>query len=210
MLRFTANVLFGVSLLAFVARAAELDADALIARLGRETPARIAFAEARFSPLLDRPIIVSGELGYQGGTSLERIVTSPFRESTTIRGEAVSVQREGEAPRTFALRRAPELRGLLAAFGGLLAGDGPAVKKDFGVAVSGSDQAWALELTPLDARVGRRLKRILVSGTGNEPSCFSTFTVDGGATVLMLGAATDTEVPPDATLESLLGRCRAE
>jgi hypothetical protein len=201
---------FGASLLASATWAAEPDADALITRLERATPARIAFAEARFSPLLERPIFVSGQLGYQSRTSLERIVTSPFSETTAIHGESVSVQRAGESPRTFALRRTPELRGLLAAFGGLLAGDGEAVKRDFGVTASGSDEAWALELLPRDARVARRLTRMLVTGSGNEPRCFSTFTVDGGATVLMLGTGTDTELAPDATLDSLLDRCRAE
>ena len=100
-------------LLALCATAATLDADALIGRLAKPAPATIAFREVRFSPLVDEPLIVAGELGYAGPTSLDRRVTQPYRETVSIRGESVRVEREGEPTRSFGLNRAPELRGLL-------------------------------------------------------------------------------------------------
>src|SRR5215213_748413 len=127
------------------ATAAALDADALIGRLAKPAPASIAFREVRFSPLVDEPLIVAGELGYAGPTSLDRRVTDPYRETIAIRGESVRVEREGEPTRSFGLNRAPELRGLLSGFTGLLAGDPVAIKRNFRIEASGTDDAWTLQ-----------------------------------------------------------------
>ena len=178
------------------------------------------FAEARFSALLLAPIVVSGELAYPAPSSLDRIVTAPYRERTSIRGDSVTVAREGERARTFALRRAPELRGLLTGFGALLAGDAAAIKNDFDVSVSGSAEAWRLELTPRDETVKGRLTSLVASGAGGDLRCLVVFNAregnpqdggaQGGATVMLLGAAAADGLAADATLASLLGRCGAE
>jgi hypothetical protein len=187
-----------------------VDADALIAALARTPPSSVAFAEARFSSLLLEPFVVSGELGYPAPLSLERVVSAPYRERTSLRGDSVTVTREGERPRTFALRRAPELRGLLTGLVGLLAGDAAAVRRSFDVVASGSADAWRLELTPNDANVTRRLTRLVATGAGAELRCFAFQNAQDGTTVMLIGAAADDGIAPDATLASLLDRCRAE
>lgn len=187
----------------------EADVDALIARLAKPAPATVAFTEVRFSRLLREPLIVSGELGYSGTTSLDRRVTAPYREHTAIRGESVKVEREGEQPRSFALKHAPELRGLLSGFSAMLAGDTAALRKNFAVKMTGDENAWALELTPADARARHRLKEIEVTGHQNEPRCFSMTTADGAASVLLLGAAAGEPVPKEVTLTTLQHRCGA-
>jgi hypothetical protein len=192
---------------ATVSNASEQDADALIARLAKPAPATIEFTEVRFSKLLREPLIVSGELGYSGATSLDRRVTTPYRESTSIRGESVKVEREGEKPRSFALKHAPELRGLLAGFSAMLAGDAAALRKTFTVNATGNDDAWTLELIPPDAKLGRRLKVIEVTGSHAEPRCFSMTTADGANSILLLGAAAKDPVPEDVTVDALSKRC---
>src|SRR6185312_16499082 len=79
--------------------------------------------EARFSPLLSRPLVVSGELRYLGPGSLERIVQKPYSESAAIHGDAVTVRRGNAAPRHFSLEQAPQMRSLVASFSALLSGD---------------------------------------------------------------------------------------
>ena len=71
---------------ALCATAAALDADTLIGRLAKPVPATVAFREVRFSPLVNEPLIVAGELGYSGATSLDRRVTAPYQE--TVRSAA--------------------------------------------------------------------------------------------------------------------------
>ena len=192
------------------ATGAALDADALIGRLAKPAPATIAFREVRFSPLVNEPLIVAGELGYAGPTSLDRRVIDPYRETVAIRGESVRVEREGEPPRSFGLNRAPELRGLLNGFTALLAGDPASIKRSFRIEASGGDDAWTLELTPADARARRRLQQIVVNGRADLPRCFTMLTANGGASVLLLGVAADRELPKPTTLDALKQLCRAE
>ena len=196
-----------MTLLLAATPAKALDADGLIARLARPAPASIAFTEVRVSPLLREPLVVSGVLEFSGPGSLDRHVRKPYREDTSIRGESVRVEREGEQSRSFALKRAPELRGLLTGFSSLLSGDAAGLKRSFDVRAQGSDQAWTLQLVPLDARARKRLQKLEIVGHEATPRCFSLLNGDGGASVMVLGDAA-ASVPPDVTLESLQKFCR--
>jgi hypothetical protein len=187
--------------------AATIEADTLIAKLARPAPASIAFTEVRVSPLLREPLVVSGELEFAGPASLDRHVREPYREDTSIRGESVRVEREGEPPRSFALKRAPELRGLLTGFSALLTGDVPGLKRSFDVQAQGSDESWTLQLTPLDSRARRRLQQIEITGHDSMPRCFSLLNADGGASVMVLGDAAS-GVAKNVTLESLKELCQ--
>jgi hypothetical protein len=184
----------------------ERDTQALISRLARPAPATISFTEVRFSKLLRAPLIVSGDLGYSGPDSLDRRVTTPYREHTMIRGESVKVEREGEKPRSFALKHAPELRGLLSGFSAVLSGDAEALHRTFDVQLSGNDAAWRLELTPAQTNA-RRLQRIEITGREGEPRCFVMSTSDGATSVLLLGDAAREPVAEDVTLVALQRRC---
>lgn len=190
-------------------QAAELDAAELIRALARPAPAAVNFKEVRFSALLDQPAIVSGELRYSGPTSLDRIVTEPYRETTTIRGESVRVEREGERPRTFALKRAPELRGLLTAFSGLLAGDPQIVERNFEVEADGDANAWRLSLTPKDARARQRLSELTMSGGGDEPRCFAMATAEGAQSIMLFGEHAAQPLDTPITIDQLRARCNA-
>jgi hypothetical protein len=174
---------------------ADLDATDLIRRLAKPAPATIEFVEVRFSPLLKEPVKVAGQLGYEGPTSLDRRVEAPYRETTEIRGESVRVQREGEPVRSFALKRAPELRALLGSFAALLAGDPTAVGKSFTIAAQGDDKRWHLSLQPIDAQTRKRLKSIDVAGAGTTPRCFSLASGDGATSYMLLGDASHAKLP---------------
>lgn len=185
-----------------------VDAGQLISRLARPAPATIDFTEIRFSPLLKQPVIVSGTLGYAGPDTLDRHVTSPYREDTEIRGEAVKVRREGEPERSFAIRRAPELQGLLNTFSSMLAGDHSVLEKSFEVTASGTDDQWQLELKPRDPRFGKRVRVVNIQGRADQPRCFWIVNNDEGASVMLLGRASHTELPQPLTREWLERRCR--
>jgi hypothetical protein len=206
------------------ARQPGLDARALIARLARPAPARIDFVEVRFSPMLREPLVVSGELGYLGPRNLERRVRSPYREQASIHGESVRVEREGAPPRSFALKRAPELRALLSGFAALLAGDPAALERDFEIELSGDEHAWTLALLPLE-RASRR-QQITVNGSGDSPRCLwmlsvapasrgtrdsgSAASAQGSTNIMLLGVAARIALPEAPTIDSLLQRCRTE
>lgn len=168
----------------------------------------MAFAEVRFSSLLQKPLIVSGELGYTGPDNLDRQVTQPYREHTAIRGESVRVEREGEPVRSFALKRAPELRGLLAGFSALLAGDAASLRRSFTIESQATTEGWSIAMTPIDLRARKRVKQLVAVGHANEPRCFTLTTADGGVSVMLLGAAASEPIPAQATIEQLNMLCR--
>jgi hypothetical protein len=161
----------------------------------------------RFSHLLREPLIVSGELGYLGPRSLDRRVTTPYRETTAIRGDSVQIDREGERARSFALKHAPELQGFLDAFTALLAGDSAALKQTFEVVAFGEENDWALRLTPLEQGTRRRLRAIAIRGSGAEPQCFATLNAEDGGSVMLLGNRTAPTISAATSLDELLARC---
>ena len=187
--------------------AGERDVDALVAQLAKPAPATVEFTEVRFSPLLREPIVVSGELGYSGPASLDRRVTTPYREHTSIRGESVKVERDGEKPRSFALKHAPELRGLLSGFSAMLAGDANALRRSFTAKATGDGDDWLLNLWPIEKKAQRRLQRIEVTGSGTEPRCFMMISPSEGHSILLLGAAAKDPLPKEVTEKAVYRRC---
>ena len=152
---------------------------------------------------------MSGELGYDGPAVLDRHVTRPYREDTEIRGQSVKVRRDGEPIRSFALKRAPELQGLLTAFTALLAGNQADIEKQFTIAADGDEEAWRLQLTPIDARVRKRVQQIRIDGRASTPLCFAIENPNDGASVMLLGAAAETQLPQPLTREWITRFCGA-
>jgi Outer membrane lipoprotein carrier protein LolA-like len=173
------------------------DLDALLQHLARPAPATTPFVEVHFSPLLSRPLIVSGELEYAGPDSLARTVDKPYAEHTEIHGETVSVTRGNGKPRTFSLQRAPELKTLLSSFSALLGGNRRQLEQSFNLTVSGDEAHWTLGLAPRDSRVSQRVTRITVNGAGGSPRCMTTAAPDGSVTVMLMEDAARTQVPSD-------------
>ncbi|HET6430637.1 LolA-related protein [Dyella sp.] len=182
---------------------------ALIASLGRPAPARTAFAEARFMKLLDKPLMVSGELAWLGGDRLQRRVDAPRAESFTIAGGTVTQQREGKRPRSFSLRHAPQLQGLLDSFVALLSGDASRLAEAFLIERSGdAPAAWTLTLTPRDERVARTVSSIRIEGRGDEPRCMVMQEADGDAAIDLLGPLA-AAMPATPTRDALIALCQA-
>lgn len=163
------------------------DAKALVASLKRSAPARTPFAEARFMKVLDKPLVVSGELAWLGGDKLERRVDKPAKEVSTIADGEVTQEREGRKPRTFSLKRAPQLRILLDSFVALLGGDASRLDDAFDVQLGRDADRWALTLAPRDPSLAKQIVSIQVYGSGNQPRCMRMNEKDGDTTIDMLG-----------------------
>ncbi|MDR6937862.1 MULTISPECIES: LolA-related protein [unclassified Luteibacter] len=182
------------------------DANALIASLHRPAPARTPFAEARFMRVLDKPLVVSGELGWLGGDKLERRVEKPAKEVSTIADGEVTQEREGKKPRSFSLNRAPQLKVLLDSFVALLAGDPSRLSQSFDVTLGRDADRWALTLTPRDARVAKQIARIQVYGSGTVARCMRMDEADGDMSIDLLGELAGS-MPAAPTREGLIAQC---
>ncbi|MEO7066100.1 MAG: LolA-related protein [Rhodanobacter sp.] len=187
--------------------AAAAGTSTLIAALGQPAPARTAFAEARFLQVLDRPLIVSGELAWLGGDQLQRRVDQPTQETSTIADGEVTQQRAGKKPRTFSLKRAPQLQVLLESFVALLSGDAPRLQQAFEVQQTGdATGAWKLTLLPRDPKVAKTMARITIDGYAKQSRCMFMHEADGDLTVDLLGPLA-TKMPPQPAREALQALC---
>jgi len=186
--------------------AASSSAQSLIAALGQPAPARTAFAEARFMQVLDRPLLVSGELAWLGGDRLQRRVDQPQQETATIADGEVTQQRAGKRPRHFSLSRAPQLQVLLDSFVALLSGDAGRLQQAFEIRQTGNATGtWTLTLLPRDAKVAKTVASIVIDGKGKTSRCMRMQEADGDLAVDLLGplAAKMPAQPTRAALQAL-------
>ena len=165
--------------------------DALLAKLARPTPAETPFVELRGSALLKQPQRLQGRLQQPDADTLVREVLTPFHERTTIRAERVLVERYDNGnskphTRTFSLRRAPELGGLLSSFTALLRGDRGLLEKNYVVQMD-AGASWRLQLTPRDPRLLKHVSGITLRGRGNALECMQLNQPDGQRTLTLLG-----------------------
>jgi hypothetical protein len=190
------------------APAAAPSAQALIAGLKRVAPARTRFSEVRFSSLLERPLVVHGELEYDGPGKLSRSVDAPYVEHMTIENDEASVQRGDRPVRKFPLSQAPELEGFLRGFAALLGGDVELLQHDFALLASGTQSAWHLKLTPRDERLAKRVTALEVDGTGTSARCFRTIEADGDVNVMLVESLAEAKLPTRPTPPMVDALCR--
>jgi hypothetical protein len=184
------------------------DAHALVASLVRPPPARTTYTEVRWSSLLERPLVLRGELEYLGPGQLGKRVDTPYREQLTVADGAAKVQRGEGAARTFTLGQAPELEGFLRGFSALLGGDAAALERDFTLEASGAADAWRLSLKPRDRRLAQRIRAIEVDGSGSTAHCFRTRQVDGDLAVLLVEAHAGLKLPNRPSAPQIDALCR--
>lgn len=185
------------------------DAAALIARLKRPVPATTAYTEVRFAHQLTRPLLLHGELDYGGADKLGKSVDAPYRETTQVSGDDVTVTRENRPPRRFDLERAPELKALMGGFSALLGGNATALQSLYTISLMENAPNWTLTLVPRDAALAKQLREFVIDGAGSEPRCFTLRQSNGDASVMLLGPLAATTLPASPTPVALAAVCRA-
>ena len=158
--------------------------------------------------MLDRPLILRGELEYLGPGQLGKRVDTPYREQTTVANGEASVRRGDSAPRTFSLNQAPELEGFLRGFAALLGGDAVTLARDFELVTTGNSANWQLTLKPRDRRLARRISVIEVDGAGATPRCFLTREADGDVSMLLVDTLAATVLPTRPAQSQIDALCR--
>lgn len=180
---------------------------ARVRTLARPAPARTAYTEVRFIGMLDRALVLRGEMAWLGGHRLERTVVTPASETTTIDGDQATLQRAGQKPQTFSLDRAPELKDLLGSFVALLSGDAAALSHSFIVHAYGDDRAWTLDLSPRDPAVAKRIRGVSVDGSGRTMRCMRVDETDGDTSFTLLGPLGHARLPVQPTPAQLATLC---
>lgn len=181
-----------------------------VARLAHTPPTRTAFAEARFSPLLKRPLLLHGQLAWLGGDHLERHVDDPYVETTRIGDDEVTMHRSGHGTRHFSLDRAPPLKALLESLVAVLSGDPARLRSVFNARLEQTHAGaavWSLDLTPRSARLARSLTRIRLDGDRQTLRCIVIKEASGTTSIDLLGPLA-AQMPAQPTRARLNALCR--
>ncbi len=129
---------------------------------------RATFEETRRFAALDQPLISTGHLLYRRPGYLAKTTDWPQTESLVVDGGRLVMTAGNEPPRVLDLGGLPELRTLVDAIRGPLAGDLAALRRAFTVTATGTADSWTLNLVPLDARATHLLHQAQVSGQASE------------------------------------------
>jgi len=181
----------------------------IVHRLAKQPPTRTPFAQAQYSQLLDRPLVLKGELAWDGGQKLERRVEKPFSEHTVIAGTVVTVIRAGHGTKHYSLDRAPAMKALLDGLIAVLSGDPARLRGVFDATLQGRSGAyWSLLLVPRDPKLSEDLKQLALDGYAGTLRCIEIHQDKGDTSIYVVGdlASRVTGRPTQSVLEKL---CRA-
>lgn len=131
---------------------------------------RDAFTEERAIPELDLPLPSGGVLIWRAPDRLEKHTTAPIDERLLVEGNRLLYERADRGiRREFGLDDQPEMRALVEAVRGTLAGDLPALSRHYEIGLEGVPRSeWRLALVPRSARVRAAVQRIALSGRGAQ------------------------------------------
>lgn len=140
---------------------------ALMSALAARRHGQADFVEQHFLAVLKRPVESFGVLTYDAPRHLEKRTIEPRPETLMIDGDDLTVERKG---RTHVLNMSayPALRPFIEGLRATLAGDLPALERDFDVAFGGTLQRWTLSLSPRDANVAKTVSRVRIEGAGDS------------------------------------------
>ncbi|SDC94117.1 LolA-related protein [Belnapia rosea] len=141
------------------------------------------FTEEKAIPELDLPLPSEGMLRWQAPDRLEKHTTSPIEEVLRVEGGRLLYERPDRGiRREFSLEDQPEMRALVEAVRGTLAGNLASLQRHYEIGFTPEDSAgpWRMVLTPLSVRLRAAVQRILVSGRGAQVRSIDT---EGGGGV---------------------------
>jgi hypothetical protein len=157
--------------LAAPARAEEAALARLMQGFAAETRSEARFTEEKAIPELDLPLPSEGTLRWQAPDRLEKHTTSPIEEVLRVEGSHLLYERPDRGiRREFGLEEQPEMRALVEAVRGTLAGDLASLHRyyDINFTPEGPETPWRMVLSPLSIRLRAAVQRITVSGRGPQ------------------------------------------
>jgi hypothetical protein len=156
-------------LLAVAPTSAAAEIGDLMAALSRVQEVRSVFREEKRISGLTEPLASSGTLLYLAPDRVEKRTSEPFLEEIVVDDDRLAYAKPAEGVRrTVSLDTAPELRGLVEAVRGTLAGDLAALRRYYSVGFESVGEGWRLTLVPVDERLRDFLKVVRIDGRGTE------------------------------------------
>ncbi len=161
------------------------DLQQLMDALAQNKSGRATFVETKRIAMLDRPVESSGELLYTAPDRLEKRTLKPRPEAMVIAGGELSVERGGRTLRVQ-LQSQPQLAAFIESIRGTLAGDRASLERSYKLSLDGSPERWALQLLPIDEKMRTVIKRIRISGTGDQVKTVEISHQDGDSSTMVI------------------------
>jgi outer membrane lipoprotein-sorting protein len=156
-----------VAALCAAAPAWALDLGELMGLLARQKQGEATFTEQRYVRGFDGPLGASGTLSFTAPDQLVRRTLTPRPETMAVDGNNLVLSRSGRT-RSMTLDSVPELQGLVEAMRATLAGNAQVLERYFKSTVTGSADAWTLDLAPVDSRLSSQIAMLRLSGKAGE------------------------------------------
>lgn len=173
-----------LSTAAFAAPAAKAwTLDHLMQTLAGNPGGHATFSETKYLAVLDAPIESRGELVYVAPARLERHTLTPTAESMVLDGDEITLTRAGKTLK-LRLRDYPAAAALIGSIRGTLAGDRRALERTYLLTLSGSREAWTLNLLPSDPALAAMVSRIRIDGAGALVHGVEVLQADGDRSVM--------------------------
>jgi outer membrane lipoprotein-sorting protein len=151
--------------------------------LRREVTSTASFNEQQYRRVLKEPIERQGEFHFEPPSLFEKRVLAPVTETYRLDGETLSIALPDRKVRRVSLRNQPLLGGLILGFKAVVSGHLEMLAASFEVQVSGTPEAWQIDLRPTQADVAKYIEAIHVTGKGSEPLRFEILECNGDRTI---------------------------
>jgi len=147
---------------------------------------RVAFVEERQSVLLNRPLIIRGELIFKPPDTLRRSSFEPSEETLHVEGNTLTLERANGEVVSLDLSREPVAQAVVEAFRGTLSGDLERLRQHYRILFSGSEMEWRIELTPRLESVSKAIESIRIEGSEADVATIVVLRADGEQSVTHL------------------------
>lgn len=138
------------------------------------------FVERRTSALFASPLESRGTLTFKPPGVIEKLTTSPQRESMTISAENITLDAgNGAAPQVIKIETQGPLTNYVQGLRAVLSGDEKLLRQVFDTQMTGSFDAWKIQLRPKGPAPRRGIKHIVISGAGAKLRTIETTEING-------------------------------
>lgn len=166
--------------------AAEWGVADLMASLAEVRSDKARFVEKGFVSLLKEPVESSGTLSYERPDKVEKRTEKPRPESLRVEGDKLTLTQADGTVRSVSLSSMPEIEAYVESIRATLAGDLPALRHFYNVALEGVRDGWTLQLTPLGPDVREMVRLIVISGHQNRIGEVAIYQADGDRSVMTI------------------------
>ena len=147
-------------------QAADFSLPVLMQSLAQVQRIEADFEEQKTLSILDTPLVFSGTLSYRAPDYIKKQTAE--QELFILDGEWLTLETPQQGRQQFDLAGYRDLQPLTAALRGLLSGDLALLQRFYTLTLSGSMDAWQLQLVPRDPAAAALIEQITANGHRNR------------------------------------------